>query len=132
MKKLFVNRILLSWYLIVAILFLTGCDAMVHMVYVVKNQSKNEMTLFVPNYPVDNLLTVYGKRKDTTLILKPKESIVVGINSKIDFPWGRKNIYRFDPGMCGLKKINHDISLDLGCSKKEWKYRNGMSIMFLK
>jgi cell filamentation protein len=34
------------------------------------------MILFVPNFPLDYFPSVYGNRKDTTLILKPYEEII--------------------------------------------------------
>lgn len=126
------GRFRTCWILLISIFLLTSCDAFLQMTYVVKNKSENELKLFVPNYPVDSLPSVYGDRKDTTLRLNPNGEIIVGISSKIDFPWGRKNIYRNAPGISGIKKLNNDTIINLSCSKKEWKYRKGQSILILK
>lgn len=78
------------WILLILAFTLVSCDAMLHMTYAVKNKSLNEVKLFVPNFPVDSLPHMFGQRKDTIFTLKPNEEIIVGIESKIDFPWGRK------------------------------------------
>lgn len=126
------NRLRKYWIFLFSSFMLMSCDAALKMTYVVKNKSNNDLKLFVPNYPVDSVPNLYGHRRDTILILKPNECIIVGIDSKIDFPWGRKNIYRNNPGICGLKRFHNDTIVDLNCSKKEWKYRKGQSILILK
>lgn len=120
------------WILLILPLTLVSCDAMLQMTYVVKNKSVNEVKIFVPNFLVDSLPHTFGQRKDTTLTLKPDEEIIVGIDSKIDFPWGRKNIYRNKPGICGIKRISNDTIITLDCSEKEWKYRKGQSWLKLE
>lgn len=104
-------------------LLLTGCDAMLNMTYTVENKTKSEIQVFVPNFPIDSVLSIYGKVQDTILIIKPEEEIIVGIQNKIDFPWATKNIYKNTPGICGLKILNNDIATDIGCDKTEWKYK---------
>ncbi len=42
-------------------LLLTGCDAMLNMTYTVENKTKSEIQLFVPNFPIDSVLSIYGK-----------------------------------------------------------------------
>ncbi len=120
------------WILLILAFTLVSCDAMLHMTYAVKNKSLNEVKLFVPNFPVDSLPHMFGQRKDTIFTLKPNEEIIVGIESKIDFPWGRKNIYRNRPGICGIKRISKDTITTLGCSEKEWKYKKGQSWLKLE
>jgi len=121
-----------SILLVISIIMLVSCDAMLHMAYTVENKSKEDIKIFVPNYPIEPTLSNFGERKDTTIILKPDEKALVGIGSKIDFPWGTKNIYKNQPGICGIKKIKADTSISLGCSTSEWKYRKGRSILKIK
>ena len=118
--------------LIFTIAFLTSCDAMLHMTYTVQNKTESEIKLFVPNFPTDSVLSIYGGKQDTTLIIKPNQEIVVGIGSKIEFPWGTKNIYKNQPGICGIKRISNDTIIELGCTKKEWKYKKRNSKMKIK
>ena len=121
-----------SILLVILAITLFSCDAMLHMTYTVENKTKNEITVFIPNFPTDSTLSFYSKRKDTILILKPNGKVVVGIGSKIDFPWGTKNIYKTQPGVCGIKRINNDTIIELGCSNSEWKYKRRNSNLKIK
>ena len=110
----------------------TSCDAKLTMIYSVKNKTKNEIQLFVPNLPINNSNLYFGEKKDSFLILLPNQEIIVGSNFKIDFPWARKNIYRKHPGICGIQRIDQQNIVKLGCSKKEWKYWKGVSTLRIK
>ena len=110
----------------------TSCDAMLTMIYSVKNKTKNEIQLIVPNLPINNNNLYFGEKKDSFLILLPNQEIIVGSNFKIDFPWARKNIYRKHPGICGIQRIDQQNIVKLGCSKKEWKYWKGVSTLRIK
>ncbi len=121
----------LLFFVLLPTFILVGCDAMLLMTYTVENRSKNEVKLFVPNFP-DSSLSLFGKFTDTTLTLQPNDKIVVGFDSKIDFPWATKNIYRNKPGKCGIKKIETDTMIPLGCSKSEWKFKRGSSNLKIK
>ena len=118
--------------MISSIIVLISCDAMLHMTYTIENKTKSEIKIFVPNFPIDSVFSVFGKKQDTTLIIKPNEEIVVGMGSKIDFPWGTKNIYKNQPGMCGIKRINNDTIIEFGCTKAEWKYKRRNSKIKIK
>jgi len=126
------NKLKRLWILLISSLILTSCDAYLQMSYIIKNTSSNDIKLFVPNYPVDSLPRAFGHQKDTTLILKPNEAIIVGFGIDIDFPWATKNIYRDKPGICGIKMHIKDSIIVLGCTEKEWKYRKGRSRLELK
>lgn len=125
------KKLKLVWLIIPALVFI-GCDAMLQMTYIIHNKSDHDVTLFIPNYPIDTFPRVYGETKDTIINLKPNEKKIIGIDNKIDFPWARKNIYKNNPGICGLKKINTDSIIDLGCSKSEWKYKKGYALLKIK
>ena len=45
--------------------------------------------MFVPNYSFQ-LNSRYSAEKDTFLLIQKGESMIVGYDSKIDFPWGVK------------------------------------------
>lgn len=101
------QKIIKPIILILSIFILISCDAIVHMAYRVENQTDEEIEIFVPDYPIPSpYLSRIGERKDTVIVIKPQEEIVVGVDSKIDFPWGSKNIYRNNPGICGIKQLS--------------------------
>lgn len=120
-------RIVFTFNLLCLILLLTSCDAILTMSYTVKNKSKNKIGLYVPDYPIDGNFDRFSKRRDTLIWLLPNEEIIVGRNSKIDFPWATKNIYRNQPGICGIEVMKPELIEGIGCTKNEWKYRNGVS-----
>lgn len=120
------------FFLLMTISLLTSCDAFLEMVYVVENKSSDKVELFIPNHPIDGRFPSVYESKDTILILKSKEKIIVGARNKIGFPWGCKNIYKNSPGICGLKKIDSDTLMEIGCSNKEWKYKKGCSTLKIK
>lgn len=120
------NRIKLA-LLLFPVLSLMGCDAMLFMTYTVENRSRNDVTVYLPVYPVDGVIKYLGESKDTILVLKPREKLTIAMDSKIDFPWAARNIYKRNPGICGIQKIQADTTINMGCSRSEWKYRNGTS-----
>jgi hypothetical protein len=67
---------------------------------------------------------------DSTWIIKSNETIMVS-GVRVLYP-SRRSFYRNNPGVCGIKRVNSDTIVDLGCSKKEWKYRKGQSMLILK
>ena len=121
-------------YILVSLMpvLLTSCDAMLTMSYAVKNKSKNKIGLYIPNYPTDGNFNQFSKRRDTLIWLLPNEEIIVGRNSKIDFPWATKNIYRNQPGICGIEVMKPELIERIGCTKKEWKYRKGIATLRIK
>ena len=84
--------------LIFPITVLSSCDAVLDMTYAVQNKTESDIQVFVPNFPTDSVLSIYGSKRDTTLIIKPNQEIVVGIESKIDFPWGAKTFTKTNLG----------------------------------
>lgn len=115
--------------LIFPIAFLTSCDAMLHMTYTVQNKTESDINLFIPNFPTDSVLSIYSGKRDTVLVIKPNQEVIVGIGSKIDFPCRARNIYKNQPGICGIKRINNGEIIELGCTKKDWKYKRRNSKM---
>lgn len=123
-----INRLRSYWVIIILAFTLTSCDTWIFMGYVVKNKSENEVKLLVPYYGVDSLRNEY--KKDSILIIKSNETIMLS-GVRILYP-SRRSFYRNHPGICGIKRLNNDTIIDLGCSKKEWKYRKGQSMLILK
>lgn len=105
---------------------LISCDRWIVMGYAVKNNTGHEVTLFVPNYSDYSS----GRQKDTTLTIQASETLIMS-GIRIMHP-SKRGFYRNNPGVCGIKRLENDTSIELGCSKKEWKYRKGRSLMILK
>lgn len=98
------------------------------MRYEVHNTSKSDVTIFVPNYISDRQTN--PSHRDTILTLKPNEvAMVSGV--RVMYP-SSKGFYRNYPGVCGIKRILKDTSIPVGCTRKEWKYKKGNSILILK
>jgi hypothetical protein len=115
--------------------FVSSCDAMLLMSYSIENKSKSDVRLFVPNAigSSKGYFDPLSEAKDTVMLLKNDEAIVISYALKIDFPWARKNIYKNQPGICGIKKkTSVDSLFEYGCSKKEWKYKHGNSVLIIK
>jgi hypothetical protein len=116
------------WLLIILVFTLTSCDNWIYLGYAVKNKSGKEVKLIVPTYCNGGWSS--ANRRDSIWIIQPEEEVMLhGI--RILYP-SRKGFYRNDPGVCGIRKVDKDTLMDLGCTKKEWKYRKGQSILILK
>jgi len=118
-------------FLLCLLPLLSSCDALVSMSYSVENKTKEDIHLFIPNFPADSSFYVSGKTVDTLIHLKPNEHLVVGFGRKIDFPWGAKNIYKENPGKCGIERVDSDSTIRFGCTKEEWKYKRKNSTLVI-
>ena len=115
------------------VIVLTSCDAVVHISYSVENNTNKNIEIFVPDYTVDPMISrEYSAKIDTVMTVEPNQTKVVGYGSKIDFPWARKRIYTYKPGICGIKRIDLDTMITFGCTKKEWNYQKGQSVLRVK
>ncbi len=122
------RKTLLFWLLTLTAFLLSSCDTWIFMRYEVHNKSKSDVTIFVPNYISDRQTN--PSHRDTILTLKPNEVAMVG-GVRAIYPSGR-GFYRNYPGVCGIKRILKDTSIPVGCTRKEWKYKKGNSILILK
>ena len=123
------------FFLFVIAFFVSSCDALLHMSYSIENKSKNDVRLFVPNAigSRKGYFDPRGEAKDTIVLLKKGEAIVIGYDMKIDFPWGTKNIYKNQPGICGIKNLTSaNTQFEYACTKKEWKYKRRNSALIIK
>ena len=104
-------------YLIISILFIFfinsffSCDAVNHLHYMVENKTDQPVLIHVPRYEIQEGKGAFNIKKDTILVLKPKEKIWIAASlMDIDFPWATKKIYREQPGICGLELIEKIVS----------------------
>ena len=128
LNRIRMNRLRTFWLILILAFTLTSCDNWVFVSYVVKNKSENDVRLFVPNYCPDGYPC--STPKDSILNIKPNEVVMI-TGARSLYP-SAKGFYRNYPGVCGLKRINNDTIIDLGCSRKEWKFRKGSSMLILK
>lgn len=111
-------------------MLLTGCDAVNHLQYAIKNKTNHTIKIHIPDYPIDHQLQEFSARVDTILEIRPKESLWIGTSPMdIDFPWATKRIYEQTPGICGLESIENDTIIELDCTKRHWKYRKRWSTL---
>lgn len=118
-------------FLLTTIPIITGCDAVIHISYLVENSTNQNVDVFIPNYPLNGFYR-HTNQKDTTITLLPNSKVTVGFNSKIDFPWKHKNIYKKSPGICDIIVVKKDTSYTTGCSQKKWIYRKKSSTYKIK
>lgn len=116
--------------LIISFMLLTGCDAVNHLQYAIENKTDHTIRVHIPNYPIDPERQEFSTKVDTTIEIKPKESLWIGTSPMdIDFPWATKRIYEETPGICGLKSIEKDTVFELDCTKSSWKYKKRWSTL---
>lgn len=118
-------------YITLLALLFGSCDAYISLGYIVKNKTSEPVKVWVPDYSGDHSL--YGSPRDTVFVIAPHDyERVGGTMPDIDFPWATKRIYKEGPGLCGLKLIKADTTIDIPCTKKKWKYRHGVSRLTIR
>jgi hypothetical protein len=128
-----IKAVIISLFIIFFISSFTSCDAFLMMSYQVKNKTSKSIQVKILNYNSPNYCSLrYLPPKDTIIELKPGKSIVVGCNSKIDFPWGTKNIYRNQKGVTSFDLIQNDTIVKIDKSDKHWKYHHKSSTFSIK
>lgn len=121
----------LTLFLSSALLF-CSCDAFVSLSYSIENKTSRPLKVFVPGYQKSN--HGFSKGVDTTLEIAPHSSEWLGTTlPRVTGPIGAtRRIYRTAPGFCGLRLISADTTIALGCTRKEWKFRRGISVMKIR
>jgi hypothetical protein len=114
-------------------LFLSSCDSFVSLAYTVENKTSQPVKVFVPNYQTNGY--GFSKGTDTIIEIGPHTSHIVGATlprtSGLIGPALRR-IHKEYPGLCGLKLIKPDTTLEVDCTKKEWKLRRGVSVLKIR
>lgn len=118
---------------LLTVVFLTGCDAVNRLFYVVENKTDSTVQLHVPDFPYEPEKGSFSSVTDTIIELLPNQKVWVGASlTDIDFPWATKNIYKNYPGICGLERIQNDTLVPLDCTKSAWKYTRKTSVLKIK
>jgi hypothetical protein len=119
--------------ILVLIILLSSCDSYVSLSYVVKNKTSKPVKVFVPNYSGSD--GFFRHQKDTILEIPPHDYERVGGTlpriSGLIRP-AQKRMYKEQPGMCGLKLVKPDTMIELACTKKKWKFRQGCATLIIR
>jgi hypothetical protein len=114
-------------------LCLSSCDSFVSLAYTVENKTSKPLKVFVPNYQANGY--GYSKGADTIIEIGPHTSRIVSATfprtSGLIGPALRR-IYKEYPGHCGLKLIRPDTTVEIACTKKQWKLRRGVSVLKIR
>ena len=116
-----------NWGIILLIsCMLCSCDAMLFLSYRVQNKTTVPVALSIKNYGSTG---PYGNEgRDTTLLLKPGQSVIVCLSSpKIGFPGDEKLIFEKQPGVRNFKIAKGDSLLNIDAQDQYWTYASGTS-----
>lgn len=107
---------------------LTSCDAVLNLAYVLQNKTKDTLNI---NAPASNELYSFN-RKDSTFLLAPNQTLCIGRNQGIGFPWESKKLYRENPSLWNFSISYKGEKVPLVKNDKDWKYRRGVSLYQIK
>lgn len=110
--------------------FLSSCDALLSMPYVVKNRTKETVRLKVSNYAKD--FSGFNTVADTIINVLPNQSINISWAKGIGFPWGTKSLYKKDRGVSSFKLMLGDSLIPLDLNDNNWKYKSKASVYSIK
>ena len=60
--------------------------------------------------------------KDTIIILKPDEKLIIAYYRRISGPFGCKNLYRESPSVNNIKIFQNGTFIKIKNNDKEWRY----------
>lgn len=107
---------------------LTSCDAVLNLAYVVKNDTKDTLSIIAP---ADNRYLSFNQT-DSIIILSPGKELCVGHNQDIGFPWESKKLYRENPSLWNFSISYKGEKVPFKKNDKDWKYRRGVSYYRIK
>lgn len=107
---------------------MTSCDAVLNLAYVVKNDTKDTLSIIAPT---DNRYLSVNKT-DSIFILSPGKELCVGHIQDIGFPWETKKLYRANPTLWNFSILDKIEKVPYVTNDKDWKYRRGVSLYRIK
>jgi len=119
-KKLFCLLIISS--------ILSSCDAILMLPYVVKNKTKDTLTIYAPADPD----IVSMRNADSVYHLAPNQNLLVGWNRGIGFPWETKKLFRENPACWNFEIKQAGRSFPITKNDEEWNYKRGTSVYRIK
>jgi hypothetical protein len=120
--------LLRNFQLLLLLLSLTSCDAVLNLAYVVQNKTKDTLSVYAP---ASNELYSFN-RKDSIFLLAPNQSLCVGRNRGIGFPWETKKLFRKNPALWNFSIEYQGEKVPFIKNDKDWKYMCGVSLYTIK
>ncbi len=119
-KKLFCLLIISS--------ILSSCDAILMLPYVIKNKTKDTLTIYTPANP-----DIFSMRNaDSVYQLAPNQNLLVGWNRGVGFPWETRKLYKAIPSIWNFEVENQGKTFPILKNDKDWQYKRGTSVYKIK
>ena len=119
-KKLFCLLIISS--------ILSSCDAILMLPYVIKNKTKDTLTIHAPANP-----DIFSMRNaDSVYHLAPNQNLVVGRHRGIGFPWETRKLYKASPSIWNFEVENQGKTFPILKNENDWYYKRGTSVYKIK
>ena len=108
--------------------FLTSCDAVLMLPYVIKNKTTDTLTIHAPAVP-----DIFSMRNtDSVYQLAPNQNLLVGWNRGIGFPWETRKLFK-EKSACWRFEIKQDDKLfPILKNDNDWHYIRGASVYKIK
>ncbi len=114
--------------LLILSIILSSCDAVLMLPYIIKNKTKDTLTIHAPADP-----DIFSMRNaDSVYQLAPNQSLVVGWNRGIGFPWETRKLFKERPSIWNFEVENHGKTFPILKNDKDWQYKRGTSVYKIK
>ncbi len=110
------------------ILSTASCDAILMLPYVIKNKTRDTITIFASADP-----DIFSMRNaDSVYHLAPNQNLVVGRNQGIGFPWETRKLFKESPSIWNFEVENHGKTFPILKNDNDWHYKRGKSVYKIK
>jgi hypothetical protein len=114
--------------ILVLSIFLSSCDAILMLPYVIKNKTQDTLTIQAPSDP-----DIFSMRNtDSVYHLAPNQNLLVGWNRGVGFPWETKKLFRKNPACWDFEIKQDGKPLPIVKNNKDWHYKRGTSVYKIK
>ena len=114
--------------LLILSIILSSCDAVLMLPYIIKNKTKDTLTIHAPADP-----DIFSMRNaDSVYQLAPNQSLVVGWNRGIGFPWETRKLFKERPSIWNFEVENHGKTFPILKNDNDWQFKRGTSVYKIK
>jgi hypothetical protein len=114
--------------LLILSIILSSCDAVLMLPYIIKNKTKDTLTIHAPAAP-----DIYSMRNaDSVYHLAPNQNLVVGRHRGIGFPWETRKLFKESPSIWNFEIENHGKTFPILKNDKDWQFKRGTSVYKIK